>query len=187
MSAIAAAQWTAVATIVLAVFAVIGAGFAVAAFRAQGQQVSALKDQVKAQQDLNEKQTPVLELQARELRESLEQRIREAEARRRAQASHVFLGLEPVGLNMPTGRTAHIANDSNEPIYDAQVRWHRGTAADGSDEPVPMVLPHEEVHATHGFPPDTNMEYAGAVLVFRDAAGITWRRRLDGTLTELGD
>jgi len=39
MSQIAAAQWTAVATIVLAAFAVVTAAFAFLAFRAQAEQV----------------------------------------------------------------------------------------------------------------------------------------------------
>lgn len=193
MSAIAAAQLTAVATLVLAVFAVVTAVFAYLAFKAQSEQVSALKDQVKAQQTLNEKQTPVLELQAQELRESMDDRKREADERkreaaerRRSQARHVFLGVERVGLNMPTGITATVRNSSNEPIYELRFGWYKGVAADGSDELEPMtLLPGEEAAATHEFPAGTNMNVVGATLIFRDTAGILWRRRLDGTLTDL--
>jgi hypothetical protein len=195
MSAIVAAQWTAVATVVLAVFAVVTAVFAFLAFKAQGEQVSALKDQVKAQQQLNEKQTPVLELQAKELQESIDDRKREAEARereaaerRRAQARRVFLGVKPFGLHMPTGITAMVQNSSNEPIFDAQFRWYKGVAPDGTSEVEPMtLLPGEEAQETHEFPPETVMDHAGAVLIFRDAAGVQWRRRLDGTLTDLDE
>ena len=195
MSAIAAAQLTAIATLVLAVFAVVTAVFAYLAFKAQGEQVSALKDQVKAQQALNEKQTPVLELQAKELQESIDDRKREAEARereaaerRRAQARHVFLAVNPFGLNMPTAITATVQNSSNEPIYDPQFRWYLGVAPAGTDEVDSVtLLPGEEAQATHEFPPGTNMDHAGAVLVFRDTGGVLWRRRLDGTLTDLDE
>jgi hypothetical protein len=49
------------------------------------------------------------------------------------------------------------------------------------------ILPGEEEQATHEFAPGTVMDHAGAVLVFRDAAGVQWRRRLDGTLTDLDE
>ena len=123
MSQIAAAQWTAVATIVLAAFAVVTAVFAFLAFRAQAEQVGTLKEQstdekalirqqaaavagpvrparkcstssLTTQRTINARQAEVMELQAQESRESLDQRKREAEARRAAQASQVFIWVE---------------------------------------------------------------------------------------------
>ena len=124
MSQIAAAQWTAVATIVLAAFAVVTAVFAFLAFRAQAEQVGTLKEQstdekaligqqaellqvqsgqlevqhqqLDDQRTINARQAEVMELQAQELRESLDERKREAEARRAAQASQVFIWVELV-------------------------------------------------------------------------------------------
>ncbi len=99
MSLIAAAQWTAVATIVLAVFAIVTAVFAFLAFRAQSSEVTTLRGQLEDQKELNPKQTPVLELQARELRESIDERKRDAEDQRQSQANKVaaWFGLKDFG------------------------------------------------------------------------------------------
>src|SRR5260221_13834131 len=94
MSLIAATQITAIATAVLAAFAIVTAWYARRAFREQSEEVRTLKKQLKDQQDLTAKQTPVLELQAEELRESLDERKREAANQRRAQASMVFVWQE---------------------------------------------------------------------------------------------
>jgi len=45
-------------------------------------------------------------------------------------------------------------------------------------------MPGGESVRTRDFPLDTNMAVSGAVLRFRDAAGTTWMRRLDGGLVE---
>lgn len=59
----------------------IGAGltgwYAKRAFDKQSEEVSTIKEQLKEQQQLNEQQTPVLDLQAKDLAASLEQRERE--------------------------------------------------------------------------------------------------------------
>src|SRR5438045_181067 len=67
---------TAIATAGLLAGAIITAVYAIKAFGAQSQQ---LKDQ----RELNAKQTRVLELQATELRESIDERKRDADERRR--------------------------------------------------------------------------------------------------------
>ena len=113
MSMIAAAQWTAVATIALAVFAVVTAVFASLAYRKQSKEVrtlqahvtdlrdwagqetellqvqfgqlEVLRQQFEEQRAVNAQLTEVLELQARELKASLEQREREAVQRQRGQ------------------------------------------------------------------------------------------------------
>jgi hypothetical protein len=113
MSMIAAAQWTAVATIALAVFAVVTAVFAFLAYRKQSKelrsieahmtdlrdwagqetellqvqfgQLDVLRQQFEEQRAVNARHTEVLELQAQELRASLEQREREAAQRQRGQ------------------------------------------------------------------------------------------------------
>ena len=110
---IAAAQWTAAATIALAVFAVVTAVFAFLAYRKQSKelrsleahmtdlgawarqeaellrvqfgQLDVLRQQFQEQRAVNARQTEVLELQAQELKASLEQREREAVQRQRGQ------------------------------------------------------------------------------------------------------
>ncbi len=46
-------------------------------------------------------------------------------------------------------------------------------------------MPSGEIKRTRRFPLGTNMAVSGAVLTFRDAAGVTWMRRPDGALDEL--
>jgi hypothetical protein len=116
---LAAAWITAIATGLLAIFAVVTAVFAIKAFGKQSEEVNAIEKQVQDQETLvsqqadvlkvqsgqlelqqqqlheqralNAKQTEVLELQARELSESLDERKRETGVRRRAQATRVFI------------------------------------------------------------------------------------------------
>jgi hypothetical protein len=56
MSLIAAAQWTAVETIVLAVFAILTAVFAILAFRKQSVEVATLQQQFDDQRRVNDLQ-----------------------------------------------------------------------------------------------------------------------------------
>ena len=76
---------TALATFGLLIGAIITARYAIKAF---GKQTEQLEDQ----RTVNAKQTDVLELQATELRESLDERRREAELRHRDQAARVPSG-----------------------------------------------------------------------------------------------
>ncbi len=92
------------------------------------------------------------------------------------------------GARPPHGPTvsAHVVNTSDQPLYDAELRWHRGSESHGepNPEPLPTIMPGGDITRGRDFPPDTNMAVSGAVLRFRDAAGITWMRRPDGGLTE---
>ena len=153
----------------------------------QSGQLDVQRQQLDDQRDLNARQADLMELQAQELRESLEDRQREASDRRRAQAALVFLWTERVGLNIPAGLTAHVMNQSPQPVYRAELRWYRGTAADDGPVPLPTIAPGGVADDTHEFPAGTNMDVADAVVTFYDAAGVKWRRRLDGVLTDLGD
>ncbi len=92
-------------------------------------QRAAIEDQIRA----NARQAGVLELQASELCESLDQRKREAEERRGAQASMVFLWEEKGAFNPPDeppvpSVIAHVVNTSDQPAYDAELYWRRGSA-----------------------------------------------------------
>ena len=176
MSLIFATQFSAVATAILAVFAVVTGVFAILAFRKQSQEVRAIERQVHDQEELtrqqaellkvqsgqlelqrqqlgdqrqaNAKQAEILELQGTELRESLDDRKREAAERHRAQAScvliteirHPYVG-NPAVI---TGGTAYIeatiSNGSSAPIYDAELRWHQGSEPYGEPNPEPLGM-----------------------------------------------
>ena len=77
-------------------------------------------------------------------------------------------------------------NTSGQPVYDAELRWHRGSEGHGEPNPEPLgtLMPGDEIWKIRAFPPGTNLAASGAVLRFRDAAGVIWIRRPDGGLTE---
>lgn len=230
---LAAAWITAVATGLLAVLAAVTALYARRAFREQSREVRAIErqakdqaemlrvqsDQLDAQHDqleslrkVNEKQIEVLGLQATDLRESLDERNRDSEERRRAQASRVFIWQEyregnPAlsegpppdymkrfkdpgrGQSLPV-IVAHVENASDQPIYDLTVKW---TARDAfqkeSRRPKPL-MPHEKEIQPEEMPAkiDPRVLSVVAILVvaiFRDAAGVYWEAHSDGTFDEI--
>ena len=220
MSSDLSAEITAIATAVLAVFAIVTAFFARQAFRKQSQEVRAIERQVKDQHELTRQQAEllkvqsgqlelqrqllddqrkastdqakVLKLQADELRESLAARQRAAEEQRKAQASKVFI-VEAEGLSRPPSGppaipfvVARAVNSSDQPVYDVEFYWRRGSASHGEPNPEPLgiLLPGEQEEKSRDFPSDTNMAISGAILRFRDAAGVRWIRRTDGGLIE---
>jgi hypothetical protein len=224
-----AATWiTAIATAVLGVLAVVTAWYARKAFRKQSEEVRVIEQQVRDgqevsrqqaellkvqsdqlelqrhqledQREANAAQAEVLKLQADELRESLKQREREAEERRRVMASSVFVAehvdeADPrisqaqrmvSAIPDPTV-TARVRNNSDQPVYEAELRWHRGSASWGEPNPEPLgtIMPGQEVVRLRSFEFDTNMDVSGSVLRFTDAAGVRWLRRPDGYLGEV--
>jgi hypothetical protein len=198
MSLIFATQLTAVATTALAVFAIVTAVYAILAFRKESQEVhdqaSMLKvqsEQLGEQRKINEKQTEVLELQATELRESIDERKREDSERHRAQASRVFIHQERlpddphvVGERSGPVVVAHLMNASQQPVYNVIISWHLGTMPKGQRYLTPL-MPGAEDEDTQPVPPGADADKFGAVAFFRDAAGVTWRTRPDGQLDEI--
>jgi hypothetical protein len=207
MSLLGATILTAIATLALAVFAFTTAIFAFLAWLGQrkeiGDQATMLElqgTQLADQQATNAEQVKVLRLQAVELQESLDERKRQAEREHSYQARLVFLTEEPfggrssgqgseqirgIGTRLPSvTATAH--NTSDQPVYDAEFRWHLGSAGHGEPNPEPIgtLLPGAAHTSTRDFPPGTKLQASGAVLRFRDAAGTVWIRRPDGGLTE---
>ena len=197
MSVDLSGEITAIATAVLAVFAIVTAVFAMLAFRKQSKEVSDQADmlgiqsgQLAEQRKINAEQTRVLDLQAKELQESLEQREREARERRSAQASQVFVWegwQDRYGIGKPPEQTvtAHIHNTSEQPIYDVRFSWHSG------DLPLPAhkrgkpLMPGEQ-DSTLGIVPDgADPAKFGASVIFRDRAKRCWRARPDGQFDEL--
>jgi hypothetical protein len=79
-----------------------------------------------------------------------------------------------------------VLNGSGKPIYDAELRWHLGSEPYGNPDPelLGVIMPNDPISRRRVFPQDANHEVCGAVVTFRDAAGITWMRKPDGGLTE---
>lgn len=212
----------AIATAVLAVFAVVTAGYARKAFREQSREVAAIEQQVKDGRKLTSQQAEllkvqadqlevlraqledqrkasaaqaeVLELQAAELRESLDERKRGADRRRRGQASRVFIEEErhPYSANRERVMAGvarvqvRVTNNSLDPIYRAELGWHLGSAPHGEPNPEPLgtIMPGAEVVKSRQFPRDASLDVCGAALMFSDAASVRWQRRPDGGLDE---
>jgi hypothetical protein len=168
--------------------------------KVQTGELEVLRGQLEEQRKASAAQAEVLQLQAEELKESLKERKRQTELGRGYQARRVFLteesfggrtsgraagGLRDIGTKPPSvTATAH--NTSDQPIYDAEFRWHMGSAGRGDPNPEPIgtLLPQETRSSKRDFPPGVNLAVSGAVLRFRDAAGVIWMRRPDGGLTE---
>jgi hypothetical protein len=207
-----AADWTtaistvvlAVATIVLAAFAIVTAYYASKAFRAQSKEVKDQARMLKVQSKrldeermVNEEHIRVLNLQARELEESLAERKREREQRHRDQASRVFITQErhrtaPRGYEEREDVEPFVAvtvvNSSEQPIYNAELRWHIGTADHGEQpnpEPLGTIMPGPDgITRMRTFPYGVDLSNSGAVVRFTDATGVRWLRRPDGYLNE---
>lgn len=200
MSLLLATQITAIATAVLALFAIVTTVFAALAWRSQSREVGVLRQQLSDQQAANRQQAEVFGLQALELRESLDERKRDATERHRSQAARVFISearfagrtgrsadSDIVGPGpKPPSVSAIVHNSSDQPVYDAELAWHLGTAPHGSPNPEPLgvIMPGNEARRERSFPSGANMELAGAVVRFTDASGVRWLRRPDGDLTE---
>jgi hypothetical protein len=170
MSLIAATQITAIATVVLALGAIITAWFAIKAFRKQTQEVALLQQQ--AERDIDQ--------------------------RRRAQASQVFLEVRSLATKgfvtsgdppEPYGASAH--NLSSLPVYQLSVIW-TGWYEPGRDpigrlisasELQPLanrLMPGKTTAARHT--PEDAVPHPW--LLFRDAAGVEWLTDTDGHLIE---
>jgi hypothetical protein len=198
MSLIFATQLTAMATAVLAVFAIVTGIYAVRAFRKQSQEVSdqaemlrIQSEQLAEQRKVNAEQIRVLALQAAELRESLEERKREAEQLRSAQASRVWIALTAADYKSMVSDAAKaprldvtVVNSSEQPLYDAELHWYSASESHDapSVQPLGTVLPGEKVRRDSPFPPRAVMFHCSAVLTFRDASGVNWARTADGAL-----
>ena len=193
MSVDLSGEITAIATAVLAVFAIVTAIFAVRAFRKQSQEVSDQASMLKVQskqlaeqRKINERQTEVLELQAAELRESLEERKREAVERRDAQASQVHIALKTIGKSRKGAPTIEAtvvnASERQQPIYDVKLYGHVRGQGSGTPNQVPLgtVLNWEKETRHRDFLADIDASDCSAALTFRDALNVTWMKTPDG-------
>lgn len=165
----------AIATAVAAIGVIVIAGLVRKAISARSRQ---LADQSELLGQLAE----VLDLQAKDLRLSLDER-------RRAQACLVFIDLTRY-REAAAGVTATVQNKSQQPVYDVYVIWQRGTVRMGRPDRAARLLPGEEVCFERAPEPtgsDSGDDAAvlSAFLTFRDAAGVRWTVREDGTLSDI--
>jgi len=187
---VAVPTWiAAIAAVILAAGAVITAIFAIRVFDRQAQQ---LRDQEK----VNAKLAEVLPLQAEELRDSLR-------ARKRAQAAQIFIevdrippasavtaepGQDEPARPSPWRLVARVHNTSSQPIYDLHVIWQRGMVRMGKPDRAARLMPGGDASFERLEPQEASLPVdpgmLGAFLAFRDAAGVRWAVREDGTLTD---
>ena len=153
----------------------------------QSGQLELQRQQFDDQRKVNADQAKVLKLQADELRESLAARQHAAEEQRKAQASKVFI-VEAEGLSRPPGGPAAVpfvvaraVNSSDQPVYDVEFCWRRGSAGHG--EPTPSRSA-SSCPASGKKRAATSPTPTCAVRVpssdFRNAAGVRWIRRCNG-------
>jgi hypothetical protein len=173
--------------------------------RDQSEQLELQRLQHAEQHELSSRQSAVFELQAQELASSLASLEREAARRRRAQADRVhFWGerryLEPQELAERIHRAtgfytlapdngewyvfAHVENNSTLAIWGLHLEWHLGTIPKGRSYEVPQLAAGKQVTVEWLLLPEDDEFRFEADLLFRDAAGITWRRKNNGELEE---
>lgn len=200
MSVIFATQLTVVATVALAALAFPAAVLAGLAFWKQSQEVRAIERQVKDQEELTQQQAGLLEIQRRQLDLQQKQFGQQAEERRRAQASRIFIWTEPrtspltqaqrasMGTALRESTAVHVKNTSQQPIYDLTISWHQGTARRGEPDHIPVLLPDKQADLARAYPgdlpPSVDLSLFGAVARFRDATAVNWLLRADGHLDE---
>jgi DNA-binding transcriptional regulator YhcF (GntR family) len=128
-----------------------------------------------------------------DIRRSLDEMIgglqREGTERRRDQASRVFIRPQIRQAAESGARAtimAQVVNASDQPVHDLKINWHSGGAGWGHPgiEDRGTLMPHDVLTTQRDFPADANFEVSGAVITFRDAAGVSWLRKPDGELTE---
>lgn len=152
---------TAAFTGLLAVFAVITAWYAREAFRQQSVEVSDL----------------------------LKERKREAQERRRAQASMVFAWhmrstIQQIGQAAVDRVTVRLRNTSDQPIYDVRFAWpgFDGSGLTIRDQP---LMPGDEDTDFRTIEVGVNPTAVGAV-IFRDRNNVWWRAQPGGKLVDRG-
>jgi hypothetical protein len=121
MSLTGVTMWLAIATSVLAIGAGVTALYAAWAFSKQKEEVKTIEDQAKAQHDFMMEQSKVLQLQAKDIQASLEQRERDTDQQRRSQAAKVTAWIERVEDG---SWKAHIRNASDLLIFDVRTFYH---------------------------------------------------------------
>jgi hypothetical protein len=186
---LAAPAWiAAIAAVVLAVAVILALGLVRRALSAHARQLA-------GQQELTGQLAEAVALQVKDLRLSLDER-------RRAQACHIFLELNRLEAAARSEVRAAVHNNSLQPAYDLYVIWQLGTVRMGKPDRAARLMPGSNIEFTRrseppadaaASDPDGVAEPAApdlsatlsAFLTFRDAAGVRWTVREDGTLTDI--
>jgi hypothetical protein len=186
---LAAAWVTAIATAGLLVGAIVTAWYAIRTFTIQASQLKLLEVQRRDDQALTRQQIAVLELQGRQIRQSLAEREAQAARDRAAQAQHIMVwqsrdrvGSEPGGPYWVV--VAHVENRSEEPVTEVQFEWHRSKArfGVGKAREVGLEAGEQDTDTTRA----AALEDGYAAVCFRDANGVRWRRSaVSGELEQL--
>ena len=201
MSSGLSAEITAIATSVLAFFAIVTAAYAIRTFRKQSREVRAIERQVQDQEILTRQQAELLEIQAGQLEVQRQQLDNQRAEQRRAQASRILISAEPhpdpdssefKGFVIDTTFVV-VTNTSQQPIYDLKFLFREAngewTELDDPDPPVLVLMPG----GRYQNPFDIDLPYINFLLdpsliaagvVFRDASGVHWRLYSDGRLDE---
>lgn len=179
---------TAIATAVLAVFAIVTAFYARQAFRKQSQEVSAIERQVTDQQELTRQQAELLQVQSSQLDLQRQQLDDQHMERRRAQASLVSIWTEWTGDSSHRVGTVHIENKSLQPIRNLFVFWDNEPDPGDKCEFFSFLGPGDRRDKTLAlpapFPDPGDPAMVGVSMFFQDAAGVRWRIRRNGQLEE---
>ena len=139
----------------------------------------------------------MLELQAKELSESIDERKRNADEQRRSRAALVYMtssfdpGFHPgpgvIALDRERAVDLEVHNTGHQPIYDVRIKWvdaAKGSQA-GADD-VRGTLPPGDTHtARRDLPSGTAPGDFIPVVYFRDAALLCWTLLADGQLGEV--
>jgi hypothetical protein len=200
MSVDLSGEITAIATAVLAVFAIVTAYYARKAFLKQSQEVRAIERQVKDQEELTRQQAELLGIQSGQLKLQQQQLDEQRAERRRAQATRILISAEP----RPDPRTSESAgpistsyvtvrNTSSQPIYDLRFLFREsdGEWTQLSDPPdqADVLMPGKQ----YDYPVDVEIPYVAFIadpslvaagVVFRDASGVHWHLYSDGRFGE---
>jgi hypothetical protein len=73
--------------------------------------------------------------------------------------------------------TVHIQNAGTEPVHDVEIRWQTGSQSAGQPDRIPVLAPETEETRSREIPPGSSQ--FGAIVTFRDAAGLSWHRKPD--------
>jgi hypothetical protein len=181
---IAIPTWiSAIATLGLLIGACLTVYFAARAFRSQSRQ---LNDQM----SVNQKQTVVLELQARELEASLAARLEASMLLEREHASMVVAWLgEPQATQLGWLVNGHVLNTGERPVRDISAQWYANGAPIRSRINLSnCLLSHEgaafDCEVARDVARDEGLK---VVILFRTMADVWWTVGTDGQIDKVTD
>ena len=183
---------TAIATAVLAVFAIVTAWYARRAFLKQSQEVSAIERQVKDQEKLTSQQAELLKVQSGQL-DIQHQELQDLRVeRRRAQARLVSVWPDLTKGVVDRMVTVQIENNSPQPIRHVRATWdpdrgERQPESGSEFEFFDAIEPGGQRTIRLSLPPafeNRQDPVFEVVMLFQDAVGIGWRIHSRGQLDE---